>query len=91
MSHKGSNNEQDDGRNILIHPPYLCFFRIWKLYRNNLNLPCFSIKKIKELRDRVLYITLPLLFKNTRLNSEVQKLMTLETYKTDPNPPITNH
>ena len=91
MSNKGSNNEQDDGRNIPIHPPYLCFFQIWKLYRNNLNLPCFSIKKIKELRDRVLYITLPLLFKNTRLNSEVQKLMTLETYKTDPNPPITNH
>ena len=26
--------------------PYLCFFRIWKLHRNDLFLPCFSEKKI---------------------------------------------
>ena len=53
--------------------PYLCFFWIWKLYRKNLNLLCFTIKKKKKLRAKVKRTTL---FKNTRPNSEVQKQRT---------------
>ena len=32
--------------------PLLCFLWIWKLYRN-LNLPCFCVKKLKNLRAKV--------------------------------------
>ena len=37
-------------RFVSVTLPYLCLFWIWKLYRNNINLPCFSIKKLKTLR-----------------------------------------
>ena len=50
--------------------PYLCFFCIWKLHRNDLFLPCFSEKKIKKNSTKA---NLTLLFKKTRPNSEVMK------------------
>ena len=62
--------------------PYLCFFSMRKLYRNNLNLSCFSIKE--DRKSKAIEVKLNALFKNTRSNSElVQRQWTLKHKKTD--------
>ena len=68
--------------------PYLCFFCIWKLNRNDLFFPCFSEKKIKKIVLRQILLCFS---KKRDRTLKSWKATNLETHKTDRNPPITNH